>query len=167
MEIIERTKIQIPVTLTDKIFEVFGILILVSFWIFTLNYFKQLPEIIPTHFRMNGEADGFGSKWFIFGLPIIGTALYIVLSILSKYPNKMNYSVTITEENAEKLYAIMTQMLRVMKVCLVIVFFNLEYKTVQLALDFNDIFGKWSLVLDLSLIFIPLFYFLIKFSKNS
>lgn len=167
MELIEKTKIKIPVSLTNKIFEVFGVSVLVSFWIFTLHYFKQLPEIIPTHFRMNGEADGFGTKWSIFGLPIIGTALYIVLSILSKYPNKMNYSVTITEDNTEKLYTIMTQMLHVMKICLVVVFFNLEYKTVQLALDFKDIFGKWSLVLDFSLIFIPILYFLIKFSKNS
>jgi uncharacterized membrane protein len=162
-----RPLIKIPLTLTDKIMEMIGILVLVTFWFFTLTNYKQLPEIIPTHFGSGGIPDGFGSKWTILLLPIVGALFYIGLSIFSRYPHKFNYSVTITEANAEKQYTIVTRMLRVMKIMLLLVFFVLDYKTIQIALSLPDLFGRWFLLLVFALVFVPIFYFLIQSSKNA
>jgi uncharacterized membrane protein len=160
-------KIEIPLTTADKVMEAVSLLLLAAFWYFTLSHFKQLPDIIPAHFRSDGSIDGYGTKWTIIFLPIVGSVFYLGLSLVSRYPHKMNHFVTITEANAAKQYAIMARMFRVMKITLVLLFFLMAYTTVQVALGLPDLFGRWFLLLLFTLIFAPLFYFLIQSSKNA
>jgi uncharacterized membrane protein len=162
-----RPILRLSLTPFDRSVEVLGLLLLIGFWIFTVKFYPLLPEIIPTHFGGGGEPDGFGSKATILGLPIVSTVLYVMLSIFSRYPHKMNYSTTITAENAEVQYRIMTRMIRVLKVFILLIFWILDYKTVQIALDWPDVLGKWFLLLLFTLLFAPIFYFLIQLSKNS
>jgi uncharacterized membrane protein len=163
----ERPILKLTLTKTDKCIEFIGLLLVLGFWLYTVFHYKSLPEIIPTHFSGGGKVDGYGSKLTIISLPIVGSLLYLSLTILSKYPHKFNYTVAISEANAMKQYSIITRMLRVMKVMLVIVFFLIDYQTTQIALGMPNNFGKWFLLLDFTLIFAPIFYFLIQSSKNS
>lgn len=163
----DRPILKLPLTPFDRTVEVLGLLTLIGFWIFTINYYGLLPEVIPTHFGGGGKPDGFGSKETILGLPIVSTVLYVMLTVFSRFPHKMNYTVTITEANAEVQYRIMTRMIRVLKVFVLLVFFTLDYKTVQIALAWPDVLGRWFLLLLFAMIFGPLFYFLIQLSKNS
>jgi uncharacterized membrane protein len=162
-----RPILRLPLTPFDRSVEVVGLLLLIGFWIFTVKFYPSLPEIIPTHFGGGGEPDGFGSKATILGLPIVSTVLYVMLTIFSRYPHKMNYSATITAENAEVQYRIMTRMIRVLKVFVLLIFWILDYKTVQIALGWPDVLGSWFLFLLFALLFSPIFYFLIQSSKNS
>src|SRR6218665_387519 len=99
-------KIAIPLTVSDKIIEITGLVVLVAFWCFTLFHYNQLPEIIPTHFTSNGEVDGYGGKWTIILSPIIATILYLGITLASRFPHKLNYAVEITPGNAQKQYTI-------------------------------------------------------------
>ena len=162
-----RPILKLPLMPFDRSIEVLVWLLFIVFWIFTVTFYPSLPEIIPTHFGGGGEPDGFGSKATILGLPIVSTVLYVMLSIFSRYPHKMNYSTNITAENAEVQYRIMTRMIRVLKVFVLLIFWILDYKTVQIALGWPDVLGKWFLLLLFTLLFAPIFYFLIQFSKNS
>ncbi|WP_284652125.1 DUF1648 domain-containing protein [Flavobacterium terrisoli] len=167
MSTAERPLIKLQLTITDKILEVVGLLVLLGFWFFMLSHYTQLPDIIPTHFGGGGKPDGYGSKWTIIMLPIVGTLLYTGLTIVSRFPHKFNYTATITQANAEKQYSIMVRMIRVMKTMVLLTFFVLDYQTTQIALGLPDIFGNWFLFLLFAMIFVPLFYFLIQSSKNS
>lgn len=162
-----RPKIKIPFTVLDTLIEWVGVLLLVCFWNYTIVHYTTLPEIIPTHFGAQGKPDGYGEKWMILSLPVIGTILYMGLTLASYYPHTFNYMVTITEKNAVKQYTIAKKMIRIMKVSLILVFFLLDIHTIRTALNYPDILGKWFLLVLFALIFIPLFYFLIQFSKNS
>lgn len=162
-----RPILRLSLTPFDHSIELLGLLLLIGFWIFTVKFYPLLPEIIPTHFGGGGEPDGFGSKATILGLPIVSTVLYLMLTIFSLYPHKMNYSATITAENAEVQYRIMTRMIRVLKVFVLLIFWMLDYKTVQIALGWPDVLGSWFLFLLFALLFAPIFYFLIQLSKNS
>lgn len=163
----DRPILKLPLMPFDLSVEVLGLLALIGFWLFTINFYPLLPEVIPTHFGGGGKPDGFGSKEAILGLPIMSTVLYVMLTVFSRFPHKMNYTVTITETNAELQYRIMTRMIRVLKVFVLLVFFTLDYKTVQVALSWPDVLGRWFLLLLFAMIFGPLFYFLIQLSKNS
>ena len=167
MEDSERPIIKLKLTGFDLSVEVIGVLLLIAFWIFTIYHFAALPEIIPTHFGGGGKPDGYGSKWTIFSLPVVGLVMHVGLTMASRYPHKMNYMTTITPENAEKQYSIMARMIRVMKVSVLLVFFIIDYEVVQVASGLPDIFGKYFLLIVTGLVYVPLFYFLIQSSKNA
>ena len=162
----ERPKITLIPTTADKLVELLGWLILLALWGLTISHFSTLPDTIPTHFNASGEADGFGSKASIIGLPVIATLLFVGLTVLNRYPHIFNYPTAITEDNALRLYTLATRMLRYLKLVLVLVFGGIEFMTIQHATRKAAGLGAWFLPLTLVLIFIPLIYFVIKSIKE-
>lgn len=161
----ERPKIKIPLQTSDKILEVMGYVALVGFWIFVSYAYSVMPETIPTHFNFAGEADGFGDKDTIFLMPIIGTLLFTVLSVLQQRPHSFNYITDITPENAQKQYTTAVRMIRFLKVALIVIFIFIEVLTYKTAMGGGEDMGIWLLPMTFLLTFGPLFYFLIKSSK--
>ena len=158
----ERPKITPIPTSTDKLVDLLGWIVLLAIWGWTFSHYSTLPETIPTHFNAAGEADGFGSKASIIGLPVIATLLFIGLTVLNRYPHIFNYPTAITEDNALRLYTLATRMLRYLKLVLVLVFGGIEFMTIQTATGEEAGLGAWFLPLTVVLIFIPLIYFVIK-----
>ena len=158
----ERPKITLVPSTADKMVELLGWLILLALWGWTFTHFSDLPDTIPTHFNAAGEADGFGSKASIIGLPFIATLLFIGLTVLNRYPHIFNYPTAITQDNASRLYTLATRMLRYLKLVLVVVFGGIELMTIQHATGKGAGLGVWFLPLTLVLIFLPLIYFVVK-----
>jgi uncharacterized membrane protein len=161
----ERPKIKLNLTITDKIIEYTGWAILIATWVLAILSFSDLPESIPTHFNGAGEADGFGGKNNIFVLPIVGTIVFIGMTLLNKNPHIFNYPKTITNQNALSQYSNATRMIRVLKLILVLVFALILVRTLQNTNGSADGLGTWFLPLIISLCTIPTLYFLIKSMK--
>ena len=118
----DKPKIQLQLTLFDKVLETLCLVFFVILWFITIWNYSSLPETIPTHFDFKGDADHCGGKGTIFGIPIITTILYILLTILNKYPHLHNYATKVTLENAEKNYTRSTRLLRIIKLTIILVF---------------------------------------------
>ncbi len=157
-----RPKIKPNLTTTDKIIEFIGWVAIVGIWILTLTNYSALSETIPIHYNGAGEADGFGNKGNILSLPIISTIVFIGLTILNKYPQVFNYPSKITKENALQQYTNATRMIRFLKFAIVLIFGLIVFKTIQNTNENADGLGTWFLPLTLSLIFIPIVYYLTK-----
>ncbi len=55
-------------------------------WIVAIAALPYLPETIPIHWNINGEADGFADRpWGTFGLPAIITASLVLLFLLPRF----------------------------------------------------------------------------------
>ena len=158
----ERPKITLIPTTADKLVDLLGWIILLALWALTITHYSTLPDTIPTHFNGAGEADGFGSKASIIGLPFIATLLFILLTILNRYPHIFNYPSPVTQENALRLYTLATRMLRYLKLVLLVVFGGIGFMTVQHATGKAAGLGVWFLPLTLVLTFLPLIYFVVK-----
>lgn len=161
----ERPVIIIKPTITDKILEVAGYIALVALWILVTVYYQRMPEIIPIHFKMDGEADGYGEKGNLFLAPAICTLLFIFMAYIQSKPHKFNYGMAeITPQNAEKLYNAGSRFVRFMKLDICLVFLIIEYHTYRATIDAP--IGNWVFGLVMALIMIPVFYLLIKVSAN-
>ncbi len=56
-----------------------------------LILWDKLPEQLPTHFGINGEADGWNSKPFaVFGLPVFMLAMHLICVLATKADPKHN-----------------------------------------------------------------------------
>jgi uncharacterized membrane protein len=146
----------------DQVLELLGWGVLLALWVWTGTSYSSLPDSIPTHFNAAGEADGFGKKASIIGLPLIATLLYIGLTLLNRFPHIFNFPTPITPDNALKQYTNATRMIRFLKLILVVVFAGISFQTIQQANGKANGLGVWFLPLTLVLIFMPLLYFVIK-----
>lgn len=99
-----RPVLNLPYTTRETIVQLATAALLLAAWGLAWHYHQTLPETIPIHFNLAGEADGYGEKGHIFALPAIATIVAIVLALLSQIPHQFNYLVAITEANAEKQY---------------------------------------------------------------
>ena len=158
----ERPKLKIQLSPMDQVLELLGWGALLALWVWTGTSYSSLPDSIPTHFNAAGEADGFGRKASIVGLPVIGTLLYIGLTLLNRVPHIFNFPTPVTQDNALPQYTNATRMIRCLKLILVLVFAGISFKTIQQANGTGEGLGLWFLPLTLVLIFVPLIHFVIK-----
>ena len=63
-----------------------------------------MPEVVPVHFSVTGEADGWGSRSSVLWLAGGGVVLIGLIAWLSCKPNIFNYPMPITEHNAQAIY---------------------------------------------------------------
>ncbi|GEM_PF-374948 len=69
---------------TVKIFNTIGLVLLVYIWFFTAINIVSLPKIIPLHFNLDGKADAYGSRFWIFVLPLIAAALFYLMKYVAR-----------------------------------------------------------------------------------
>ena len=134
----DRPRIKIELDISDWAIEIIGAFFLILMFGFPLYYFNELPEIIPRHFNIDGEPDGFSQKNIIWTLPVIGFVIYIGMFFLNKYPHIFNYPKEITEENAERQYKIATKLMRTLNMLIAASFFYIGYGTIQTSLNKGD-----------------------------
>jgi uncharacterized membrane protein len=163
----ERPKMNLKQTKADRLIEITGWVLVVVLWGLAISAYPTLPETIPTHFNATGEVDGSGPKDMIWIAPIIGSLLFISLTILNNYPHVFNYPVSINAQNAYAQYKSATTMIRFLKLSLILVFLILFNYTIKTATGEIDELGSWFLPLSLALIFIPLLvYIIVSFQRD-
>ncbi len=55
----------------------------------------RLPDRIPTHFDISGNPNAWGSPDMLFLLPIVATAIYLMITVISAFPSTFHYPVRI------------------------------------------------------------------------
>jgi hypothetical protein len=155
-----RPKIKLNLSKADNAIELVSKIMLLFMWGLTMYAFLKLPAIIPIHFSGEGKVDNFGSKNFLFILPVLATVIYFGLSQLNKFPHIFNYLIIITEENAERQYTIATRMLRYLKLAILVIFSIVILFSYQTSIGAKDGLGVWFLPLVFILILLPTIIFL-------
>ena len=62
-------------------------------YIYLITIWNDLPDIVPTHFNLAGEADGWSSKQFLIFLPgSLGIGMYFLWLVLPKMDPKHSLS---------------------------------------------------------------------------
>lgn len=114
-------------------------------------YWTSLPDVIPTHFGLNGEADAWGSTSHFLILPGIGLGLFILLTVVARFPHTGNYPWRITDENAERQYRLVRGMLCVLKAQMLWLFGFIQLATIRTATGESRGLGAWFVPLFLGL----------------
>jgi uncharacterized membrane protein len=156
-----RPSLKIKKEIIDYFLELGALIVLISTWGFTIYNFNKLPDIIATHFDLGGKPNGFGSKNTIWLLPIIITLVYILISVLNKYPHKFNYLTKITEQNAYKQYKLASRSLRIILFNITLLFAFITFKEIDGAYTKSSAFEWWFVPLLLCSSIIPTFYMII------
>jgi hypothetical protein len=138
-------KLKLTLSKNDKTIEIVGWADLIALWIITFLLTTKLT---------------------IFIFPIITSLIFLVLSILVRYPHVYNYPVPIKENNALRQYANATRLIRFLKIsiaCLsIIIVFGV---TSTLKTGNVNFFGIILIPISLLIILGPLIIFISKSFK--
>lgn len=132
----------------DTIAEVFCMILLIVTTLYTIYMYIQLPEKIPIHYNVAGVIDRYGNKLEIFILLIVTWVMYIGLSLVTRVPQFWNTGVSVTAENKDRVYRILKNMLKIIKMEIIVIFCYLIYNTTTL---YN--LPKWFVPVFLVLLF--------------
>ena len=114
----------------DKKLKYATLFLLVLLWGFTIIHFKDLPEEIPIHYNAKGVPDSFDTRIHIWGLPIIATLVFALLSRLQK---------------RTRIQQIELQLLQWMQLLILGVFTYIQLQTFFVAVNKSDGLGNWFL----------------------
>jgi uncharacterized membrane protein len=94
---------------------------------------NRLPDRVPTHFDATGHPNAWGPPTGMILLPLMAAGLYLLLSIVSRFPGAFHYPVRATRLNIERLQTITLDMIAWLKFELVCLFTLLQGAFIQAA----------------------------------
>ncbi|NIK77857.1 putative membrane protein [Paenibacillus castaneae] len=161
-----RPVLVIPKSSTEKWLDYLSLVILLYSIIYLILKWSNLPQTIPIHFNVSGEADGWGSKTTLIILPLFTLATYTGLNLLRKIkPDNFNYPVTITKQNAPFIYKTTFIMLSWVKLELVAMLGYVHWSFIQNAAGLSSGLGIWLLPVTLIIFFSTIVHFILKIKK--
>ncbi len=162
----DRPKLIVRPTLFDHFIEWLGYALLAATFIWAGSMYFTLPDTIPVHFNIKGEADAYGGKLHILALPFVSAVLLVGMTMLNRYPWVFNYPVKISSDNAPRHYTAAVRLIRWLKLSIVTVFFLIVLGMTTSASEGKFAMGTWLLPAILLIVNLPLVIYLISvFSK--
>lgn len=148
-------KIKLPVTLYQRILGILSLLLLLGQFLYLILRWDSLPDQVPTHFGLNGQADAYGSKGSLIFLPIIMIFIYLLMLFVEKFPEVWNVPGHVTPHNAGWIYGNVKSLLVTLRFAICVIFFYINYCSAC-----SQAAGAWFMPATLLLTFGPMVFFL-------
>lgn len=141
-------KIDVKPTSLDRNLILFGWALVLLNFVVVLSFYPGLPDTIPIHFNLKGEADGFGNKSTLWILPIINLGMYFGMTMLvtKMKPWNYNYPTKVTEKNAPKLYAMRIRVMVWLNLGIALMFLTISLHAILLATKTINIDLGWLII---------------------
>jgi len=135
---------------------------LVGIVVYLILMWSRIPAQIPAHFNAAGEVNRWGNRSELIVLPIISWVLYGFITLIERYPQVWNTGITVTEENRERVYRILKNMIAVIKMLMLFVFASI---TVLSSLTLR--LPIWYLGVFLLAVFGSIAFFIVQLNKTT
>ncbi len=104
-------------------------------WITYRAFFgpAPLPTKIPTHFDAAGNPNAWGSPANLIFFPAIAITIYLLFTVVTRFPAAFNYPVRVTPQNRARLETLALGMIAWLKVEIVVLFAAIQWGILQAA----------------------------------
>lgn len=157
-----RPRLTLELDEVDRLLIAAGFAVMFLMWVFLIWGFDDLPPKIAIRFNAAGEASAWGRKSGILPLAIFSTLQFAGLELLTRFPHTFNYSVSITPENAPKLYRLSVRMLRWINLLIALLFASIVWLMMRSAGGRLDPSAGGLIASGVLLIFVPIVWYLIR-----
>lgn len=159
-----RPKLKIPRTFLENILDIAAIVLLIVGALNLIMQWSSIPGTVPVHFNGAGEPDGWGSKNNLWILILIGSLMWVFLTVLERFPHVYNY-LFLTDENAERQYKNARLMLNVIKNEVLFFFVYMSWISTEVAKGENEGLGLWILPIFIITITGSIAFFIVRSIK--
>ncbi len=78
---------------------------------------KHVPARVPTHFGIGGAPDAWGSRGTLWLLPSLAAGVFVLLTVLARFPHRFNYLWSFGAAAAPVQYRLAVRFLQLLKAC--------------------------------------------------
>ena len=111
-----------------------GVAVLMALCGYAFAVWGRIPPRVPVHFGARGLPDAWGARSSLLLLPVLGVALFVVLTVLERFPRLYNYPVRLTAQNAEALFRLGRQLVVTVKLTTTAILAYLFWASTRVAL---------------------------------
>lgn len=108
--------------LLDRGMNALSFLLLAGVTVWLCLTWGSIPAQVPLHYNAAGQIDRWGGKGTLMALGVIAWVLYGLLTAAEQFPSAWNTGVKITEENRERVYALLGHLLSTLKLVICAMF---------------------------------------------
>lgn len=161
-----RPKLSPEITTLDKVVNISGWITLGGFFISVVITYSNLPEVIPVHYSLSGEADRWSTKSEIWTLAVVVGLVFLALTFFAHRPRIVNFPIQITKENAQIKYNLVSRMMRVLRLTISLFFLGLFWIVIN---DYSQVSSSnfWFFAVGIFLILAQVIYYYLKLVRSS
>jgi hypothetical protein len=148
----------------DWVREAIGFAGLVMIVAVVLAHWANLPTQVPRHFTASGQPNRWGDKSGLFVLPAVAAGVYILLTVVPRYPQLLNLPFEV-DRNSPAVQSLVLTMTTMLKAEVILMFLYIEWASVRTALGSTEGLGGLFLPLALATMFITAGAFLVKLHR--
>jgi uncharacterized membrane protein len=113
----------------------------------------RLTGRIPVHFNAAGQPDRWGSPASFLAVPILALVLYVLMTVVARYPSAFNFPVRVSPANRRQLEALALQMISWLKAEVLCLFAGVQAMTVTSARGGEAHLSLWFMPITLVVVF--------------
>ena len=118
---------KLPRTIPRLVLEILCLAVLLLQLLLPLLLWSRLPDPMPTHFNMAGEADGWGSRWTVFMFPGFSLFLWLLMSAVTRLnPKYWNMPFSVPYGRELPVYSAVKTLLVALKLEVIALFAAME-----------------------------------------
>ncbi len=140
--------------------DIFCVLLLVGVFLYLIMYWNAIADHVPGHYNADGVVDRWTNKKELFILLAVAWVMYGGITVVEQFPRLWNTGVTITKQNAHRVYATLKNMIVTIKWQMV-----LAFCVITLYSSLGKGLPKWFLSVFLIAIFATLIGFLVQLMR--
>lgn len=144
----------------DIILNILCLILLTGTSVFLVVYWNDIPNQVPLHYDFAGKVNRIGSKNEYIVVVAIGWIIYILMTVIERFPGIWNTGIEVTEENREKVYATLLHFISSLKFIIICIFTYLTIKGI-----FSLQLSAWFTPIYLLLIFGDMGYWVFRLLK--
>ena len=123
----------LPQTLPEWMLELGAASALLAQFVIVLTAWPEMPDQVPRHFDATGRADDWGSKATLLLLPAVNFVVFVMMTVVSRFPHISSVPVEITPLNAPRIYRLIRFQTIWLKAVVAIVLAYMSWRTIELA----------------------------------
>lgn len=151
-----------------RFFNYFALLAWLTTVLLIIFNYNQLPDQVPSHYNIQGKADSWSSKEFIFFIPILAIFLWHIMSFIEKFPQFINMPGFHYETASEKQIQFAKNLAKVLNIEVFLLLVWMSFNDVMNLLQFYSLkFGIWEFVIFMAIITYTMIYYGIKINREN
>lgn len=162
----ERPRLRPEMTGLDRALHLLSLSVVVGISVRVISVMPDIPDSIAVHFDASGEADGFGSKYLLWVMPGAALLMYVLLTVLQRFPHTYNYAWPITAANARVQYMLAMGLLSWMRLHTTLIMAYTGWVMADAADGTSGSLGIWFLPVALGTMALTLVAYLVLASRN-